>query len=752
MNAFQRPDLLIEPALGGPDTTERVQTSMAFRLVRLAAGESCESIRTRLHDDFGAKGTLLATLQPTASGPGDCPTVDGGGYTGFEHQNYRIEIADVNAAKAALGPHFKWSQFGGGLVGRGHFDNGTGVPKVNITDNPQAIASSGSDSFYLEAIKHDDGLGRWVVDHGAIATLNDGVLTLGEVFFGSFPSSTNPIFFRLWDGIERVQTGAHELSNNVGILLNFSAPGTANYIAGDYWSFSVRAGEINDDPLVGKRSGATLTGVPPKGIHYHRVPLGVVEWTGTTLSRIDDCRHIFQPLTRQATCCSYRVGDGMDSWGDFEKIADAIAALPAEGGEICVLPGEYEENVFIGGKRNITIKGCGRRSRIAPGLATPNSPIFHVQNSQNIRIESLAITAHPNNVGVLLEGPDLSGPAGGTLRSITLEKLSIKAAERSAIEAHIGFDVTIRGCDIEMGDVVSDSPGIFFTGDDSLIAGNTVHVIAAEGLAGLPSFGALATGRTLDTDRFRPALRGCGGIGIGGTSERVRVVDNLIQGGTGNGITLGTLAEFRLGLPLSVVYPGSRGAVDQSARRVDFHLPPPPAGRESGFISAGALHDIYIEHNRIYNMGANGIGVAGFFDLRKQDEFISVDRLTIVGNEIRRCLGRSIEPISAAMQETMGYGGIALADVEYLVIRDNVIEEQWSQSPDANLRNLHPARRRDRDLTQSHFEQRREQRRPGGERSAAWRPRRHLHHVRHCPARACLRSKDGAVAEWCAGN
>src|ERR1041384_5345244 len=35
INGFQLPGLLIEPALGGPDTTERVHTSMAFRLFRL---------------------------------------------------------------------------------------------------------------------------------------------------------------------------------------------------------------------------------------------------------------------------------------------------------------------------------------------------------------------------------------------------------------------------------------------------------------------------------------------------------------------------------------------------------------------------------------------------------------------------------------------------------------------------------------------------------------------------------------------
>ena len=45
LNAFQLPAQLLEPALGGPDTTERVMTRMAFKLYRLAAGEDCTRSR-----------------------------------------------------------------------------------------------------------------------------------------------------------------------------------------------------------------------------------------------------------------------------------------------------------------------------------------------------------------------------------------------------------------------------------------------------------------------------------------------------------------------------------------------------------------------------------------------------------------------------------------------------------------------------------------------------------------------------------
>lgn len=658
--------LLIEPALGGPDTTERVHTSMAFRLMRLAAGDTCENIRGRLRDRFDEKGKLRATLQPPTPGAGDCPTVAGGGYTGFEHNLYRIEIADVTAGAP---PRFKWSKYGGGLVGRGRFVEG--APRtVNITANLQAIVNSGSTSFYVEAIKYDESLGRWRVTYGARASLtaNDGVLTFLEEFYvQQFPSGPADTFFRLWDGSELISAFANtttgELPNQVGVFLDFDTVGTGKYVPGDYWTFPVRAGEIkNLEPLVGNAAQR----VAPRGIHYHRVALEVLEWSSATaVSAIEDCRHIFHPLTRLATCCSYRVGDGMSSWGDFDSIKDAIAALPREGGEICVLPGEYQENLLIDGKRNITIKGCGSRSRIVPGVLNPNFPIIHISESRNIKIESFSITAHRDGVGLLLEGLEMRGGEGGSLRGITLEKLSVNAARGCAIEAHAGFDITIRECEIEMSDELSDSPGIFLAADDCLIIGNTIRVRSEEErISGV---------KTLDTARVRRATQGRGGVTIGGASERVRIINNLIQGGTGNGITLGGLAELRAA-EIRPIHPGSRTPADPRLPLDLSQQASPKLGLDSTIVSAGALYDIHIEHNLIYNMGANGIGVAAFFDLSKQDEFITVDHLTIAGNEIRHCLGREIKRISSAMENAMGYGGIVLADVEYLVIRDNVIE------------------------------------------------------------------------------
>lgn len=676
-NGFQWPDRLIEPALGGPDTTERVYTRLAFRLLRLGVNEDCHTIGNKLKDDPATFGKLTVSLQPTVVVPGDCPVVEGGGYTGFEHQLYRIEIGAVNTG----GPKFKWSQFNGGLVGRGRFFAGP-PRRVEITANLTAIVTSGLTSFYLEALQFDADLGQWIVTYGATATLNNQQeLELDPPTFGTLPVSGDPVFFRLWNGLLDVgafTNSATPVELRDGIRLVFDPPAGKTYRPGDYWVFPVRAGEIkNPDVLIDTK--------PPQGIRYHRVPLAELDWNATLSiaapTEIEDCRRWFPPLTRQDTCCTYRVGDGMHSFGDFESIQAAIDSLPQEGGQVCVLPGVFTENVEITNRQDITITGCGPRSLIvgkgpAAEFATA-PPVIHVRGGRNITIDSLAIEAYETGIGVLLEGlnPDFleEGDLRYPLINVTLAQLVVGAAAQSAIRALFVQQLTIRECFVQMRDTVCLDHAIFALGDDMLIERNVVQVAMREGESLTFSPGAAAG--------FIPGTQSRGGIQIGGTSDRVRIINNLIRGGSGNGITLGSLIFIDEGG--DPVPPGDW----PQPQPVDPCDPETPA---TGIIvvvevpsgeghvrvaSAGTLTEIVIERNRIYQMGMNGIGVVGFFDLRAADEFITVENLTILGNDIRHCLRRTLAVIPATMIDSAGYGGISLADVERLVVRDNLIAD-----------------------------------------------------------------------------
>jgi Family of unknown function (DUF6519) len=467
VNGFQIPSKLIEPALGGPDTTERIHTVFALRLFRLAKGETCESIQDQLQDNFDSKGKLTASLQPPIVLQKNCPVVEGGGYTGFEHQLYRIEIAQVNDATTSM---FKWSQFNGGLVGRGKLSEG----KVEITANLPAIESSGLSEFYLEAIEYDSELGYWKVTYGAKVTLNGNQLELPTTgaIFGEIPaSSSNSVFFRLWNDIRRISDfiSATPTALQDGIRLEFEAPDPGKYSPGDYWTFTVRAGEIsNPSPLIDAQ--------PPAGIHYHRVPLAELNWNDRKnitfdAQQIEDCRKVFPPLTRQKGCCSFTVGDGQFSYGDFNDLETALQHLPARGGEICLLKGLHRATVEINEKRNIKIKGCDKHTQVIPKGAA-DAFIFRVIDSQCIALEHMDL--------ITLSGTAiaLEKTASGTLQEIAIAHNRI-VAYKEGIHVQGGLDISICHNKIRMLDKSGAGVAIYLHADDSLIERNDIGTILA---------------------------------------------------------------------------------------------------------------------------------------------------------------------------------------------------------------------------------------------------------------------------------
>ncbi|MGF1625580.1 MAG: DUF6519 domain-containing protein [Alphaproteobacteria bacterium] len=658
LSAYQMPIDLIEPALGGPDTTARVVVRHALRLLRLADGEDCGNIGPRLADDLDGQGHLTVTPDPTLAIAGECPVQAGGGYTGFEHFLYRIEIATPDAAGDA---RFKFSRFNGGLVGRGVLD--TAVDEILIRANDQMINLSQLTDFYLEVLAPGpaDDPGRWRVVMTADASLvADGRLDLTNIQ-GAWPGlPTDEAFFRLWDGVRRIidfPTGLADPNPlEQGIRLAFDPPDAdlGNYRPGDFWLFPVRAAGVDFDPATWPVDAA------PQGVLHHRAPLAVLNWDAGPVAHlvgapaIHDCRAVFPPLTRIQSCCTYSVGDGMLSFGDFETIQAAVDALPPTGGEICVLPGTYVENVVVD-KDNVRIHGCGMRSR---AIADTADPVFRVSGHSRIRIEGLFIQADETGIGVLVE-TDVQGVVP---QEIGLQGLGLQAARDSAVKVLGARGVTVRDCVVTMLDLPGPWHALYLRAEDALVEHNLVVVTPTlVGEIGIPT-----------------VLAGRGGIHLAGTCERVQVIDNRIEGGMGNGITLGSLVEI---VDDQVVNEDPGWVVNKDdpcdpCKPGDTGVPPGGGGRgDPRFESAGALYEIRIERNRISGMGLSGIGVVGFFDLAGADEFISVVGLDILGNRITGCLFRELEEIPQAMRRFMAYGAVVLADVEDLRFYDNLIED-----------------------------------------------------------------------------
>ena len=345
LNAFQYPEQLIEPALGGPDTSERAFVNLRLRLLRLADGEDCSTI--------GPGGCDDDRRQRADSRPARADGRDRRRPSGRRRRLHRLRalpLPDRDRAHRRPGARFKWSQFNGGLVGRGRFDATVNPATVRIDAGRAAIVHSGLTGFYLEALQYDELDGTWNVVYGAMATLNaDNDLDLATRRLrqpaGDDRSGVLPPLERHRG--HRVVHQRHRSGRTARRHPPRLRPGRQRQLpAGDYWTFKVRAGEIaNLSVLVDTR--------PPEGIVYHRVPLAEINWTGrlnTDISgTIEDCRKRFRPLTNQKICCTFLVGDGVTSFGDFNSL-EAAAQLPAAGGELCLLPGMHRANLRLEGR------------------------------------------------------------------------------------------------------------------------------------------------------------------------------------------------------------------------------------------------------------------------------------------------------------------------------------------------------------------------------------------------------------------
>jgi hypothetical protein len=438
-----------------------------------------------------------------------------------------------------------------------------------MTANDQMVNHCGATVFFLEALVFDGALGSWRIAMTADATLAlDGILSLTNVQ-GAWPAAAPATgFFRLWNGIGLLADfpggGPNPVELNDGIRLAFDAAtaDNTNYQPGDYWTFPVRASGAAFEPPVWPANA------PPQGVRHHRVALAILNWNAAppiavTLAEgaIDDCRRPFRPLSNQKICCSYIVGDGRTSHGDFDAIEEALQHLPASGGEICLLPGLHQANAVIRGRRNVRIKGCGTRTKVIPRKESVLLPIFSVSDSVSICLEHMDMVTLSGTAIVIGAGD------GGGVDGIEVACNRILGCT-GAIRARDARGINIHHNHIRMLDKRGGDVAIYLAADDSLIERNDIRLVPAARMPPLdvpdepepqdpndpciridivyrnPRLFASYVNTVWET--LLPPIvllgqpyRALGGIQLGGGSERVRVLENTVVGGAGNGITLG---------------------------------------------------------------------------------------------------------------------------------------------------------------------------------------------------------------------
>jgi hypothetical protein len=721
----------------GVDTTGRLQTVWQVKFLANTGGWTCATPDSQI--PYPAQSTgLLTTDVVTNPTAGPCCLTDGTGFTGLENQFYRVEIhqggqgSDTPDSKTAT---FKWSRENGSVE--------TGVTaitsvlnSVNQTASQLAVLSLGRDQVlgfkngdYVELL--DDWSELWG-NPGVLAqidsiTVSPPSITLTSVVDTSVsqPATGKPPTFpvdaqfmtdpkrhtriRRWDqsgivndvngnkwcdlsqigGAIPVPAPDTTLVLESGITVQFGAAG-ANFNVADFWNFAARTAD---------GSVEKLHAAPPRGIHHHYTKLSIVTFSSPTAT-YPDCRNpVSVSEGGNCCCCSYSVGDGVTSIGQFTSIQQAINTLPASGGEVCILPGRYYEYISVVGLKDVVIRGCGGQTRLASPTMNPGGPskagpgvnsesglnaILTVIDSSNIELSSFAVEAADNEVGILLDGmPGDNGPTGFP-SNITISDTVLTASTLPALAA-IGVDLLMCTSNrIALKDSSSQWAAVYLSGNEIHFEKNWVGLEdAANATTWMPAsvVGDLK-GNFGQASGGGGSLLANGGIQIAGGSSDVFVVDNEIEGGLRNGITLGSFALSFQGSSAGQPIQGLLATPPNTAA-VQFTLVLPSFVKTkqgaAQLISGGTLQNVLIERNRIRNMGLCGIGPVGFFNLENAIEVITIQDLTITENTISRTLQDVLQAVERSGVFTLGYGAICISDAENLILRDNTITDFGNQ-------------------------------------------------------------------------
>jgi uncharacterized protein DUF6519 len=354
-------------------------------------------------------------------------------------------------------------------------------------------------------------------------------------------------------------------------------------LPGDFWIIAARPSTPN---LV--VPWELLIKAPPAGPRYFFAPLALVQWsldqTGNLQPTVHDCRERFRPLCDVRGCCTVTVGDGVSSRGDFDSIEDAIAHLPEPGGEVCLLPGLHETNAIVQGRRNVVIKGCGNQTVVIPRRGNRQGPIFRVVDSQRITLREMVM--------VTLTGPAivLEGSKPGALKEVDISYNRILAFKQ-AIQVRRGVDIHIHENRIRILDKEGGEVAIQILAEDAVIDHNDLGVVPAEQTQppDPPDDTPDPTEPCADPEVIflKPAIlsalidhvfglvlgifpvapfKALGGIQIVAGSERVKVLDNRIAGGAGNGIMLGGA------LPETIILAGQEPSAQQVIESTDNRI------------------------------------------------------------------------------------------------------------------------------------------------------------------------------------
>jgi nitrous oxidase accessory protein NosD len=468
-----------ETALGGPDTATRTRTVAQVKWVRVPDSSECgDELSAWDEVTTVPTGRMRARTRPGDSG-GPCVVPESAGYTRLENQLYRVEVhRGGQLGGGGPQPTFKWSRENGSVVTRWLSTNGQ---QVTLESLGRDRILGFTDARWVELGDDRDELNG---EHGQlreITAVGDDTLTLDANPGAPGPADRHPKV-RRWEmtgaaGAIPIVTAPNDNDDSwtpleSGIQVDFAA---GTYRTGDWWWIPARAfiGEFAGE-IEWPAAGGGPVALSPEGIRHHYCRLALVDMVGGEwVEPVEDCRHIFCPLTELEpgeSCCTVVVHPGTD------LIQAAIDSLPAAGGCVCLKAGVHEiTDTVIINRGNVTLHGESAGAVVHTTQALPmlrtGSPGPYLQGLEIAGIDFL-FEASPADADSLPTLPlvDLESTEGA---SFTGCRVAVSEPS-TAVGVRIGRGIDLRIEDCRIGNTVY---GIWLDTDSTDIAVRRCQVV-----------------------------------------------------------------------------------------------------------------------------------------------------------------------------------------------------------------------------------------------------------------------------------
>ena len=314
-------DGIREIALGGPDTTTRVQNIWQVLVKEDVSLGGCGDDADVVMVEAGVGAGALTTIEDSTTSMDDnpCVTPAEGGYRGLENRLYRVEVHA--GGTIAGGASVKWSRHNGAVA--------FNVLEINVSSRVLTLARLGWDrivtlapSSWIELISAEDELsgrpGAMLQIAAGAGAVNDAqrqvtlkeVTNIGDILNGY--AAVSDVKVRLWESDAIVLNDDFDATANAteillgdGIGIEIGVDHTDDmFRTGDYWTFAARtiAGRVEE-----------LIESPPQGQKWHCCRLALIHWNpGDGESVVmEDCRPLFPALTEMLQL-HYVGGDGQE--------------------------------------------------------------------------------------------------------------------------------------------------------------------------------------------------------------------------------------------------------------------------------------------------------------------------------------------------------------------------------------------------------------------------------------------------------